>query len=420
MHQTFAEKVLSKWSGRTVHAGDYVEVEPHFCMSDDNVANVIDVFKTIRTPEIAIRNKIIIVFDHGVPAPTEILAGKQAKVRKFVHEEGIRYFYDLNSRGGICHQVLMQEGFSLPGTILVGSDSHTCSAGALGAFATGIGRTDAAAVWATGKTWFMVPETIRIDLHGALRKGVCAKDLILKIIGDLGAAGAIYKAVEFHGTESLSISERMTLCNMGVEMGAKITVCRPDEKVLSYIEKRAKTDAWEPIWADSGAAYCALYDYDLGSIEPALACPHDVSNYAPVTAKLGTSIDQAFIGACTNGRLEDLRVSAEVLKGRTVKVRTLVQPASWEIYTQAMDEGILRTLIEAGCVINPPGCGPCMAVHEGVIGAGEVCISTSNRNFKGRMGSRDGFIYLASPATVAWSAVHGSIQNPVDAYQNED
>lgn len=412
MGQTFCEKVLGKWSKKTVKAGDYVEVEPHFCMSDDNVADVINVFGSIRAPQIAYKDRIVIIFDHAVPAPTEILAGKQAKVRRFVEEQGIPNFYDLNSRGGICHQVLAQEGFVMPGMILVGSDSHTCTGGALGAFATGIGRTDAAAIWATGKTWFQVPETIKIQLRGNFCPNVCAKDLILKIIGDLGADGALYKAVEFHGTEGMDLSERMTLCNMGVEMGAKITVCRPDKKVTDYVSKRAKRNDWEPIWADHDADYVAEYTYDLSKIKPGLACPHEVSEYRCADEKAGIKINQAYIGTCTNGRLEDLRMSARVMKGKRIKVRTIIQPASWEVYREALREGLIDIFLDSGCVVTAPGCGPCMAIHGGVIGPDEVCISTSNRNFAGRMGSKEGYIYLASPATVAWSAVCGEIQAP--------
>ena len=412
MGKTFAEKVLGKWSGQIVHADDYVEISPHFYMSDDNVINVINLFKTIGIKKPAHPERIVIVFDHAVPAPTEALAIKQREVRNFVRENNIRHFYDLYSQGGICHQILSQEGYVLPGTIVVGSDSHTCTGGALGAFATGIGRTDMAAIWTTGRTWFQVPRSIRIDLMGDFKPGVCAKDLILRVIGDIGASGAIYRAVEFHGTDSLALSERMTICNMGVEMGAKITVCKPDEKVFSYIAPKAKADGWEPIWADEDAEYEARYTYDLSEIEPGVACPHTVDNYAPVSSVKNVTIHQAFIGTCTNARIEDLRVSAQILKGKTVKVRTLVQPASWAVYREAMHEGLFDIFLDSGCVIAMPGCGPCMGVHGGVIAPGEVCLSTSNRNFCGRMGSRDGIIYLASPATVAWSAVHGEIQDP--------
>jgi homoaconitate hydratase family protein len=414
MGKTFVEKILGKWVGRTIHAGEYVEIFPHFCMSDDNVSDVINIFKMTGAQRIAYKERIVIVFDHAVPPPTEVHASKQDRVRKFVETNNLPHFYDLNSRGGICHQVMCQEGFILPGIIIVGSDSHTCTGGALGAFAAGIGRTDAAAIWATGKTWFLVPDTIRIDLKGNFQQGVYAKDLIIRIIGDLGASGAIYKAVEFHGTNELSISERMTICNMGIEMGAKTTICKPDDKVIQYISNRAKRDDWEVIWADTDAEYSAIYSYDLSEIRPGLACPHTVDNYATVSSMVGVAIDKAYIGTCTNSRIEDLRVCAQVLEGKKIKVRTIVQPASWDVYKNAMHEGLLDIFLDAGCVVAMPGCGPCMGIHGGILASGEVCISTSNRNFAGRMGSRDSYIYLASPATVAWSAVHGEIRDPME------
>jgi len=255
---------------------------------------------------------------------------------------------------------------------------------------------------------------MKVTVKGSFKKGVTAKDLILKIIGDIKADGADYMSVEFHGPgiADMSLAERMTLCNMGIEMGAKNAVCPPDQKVLDAIRNNAKTDAWEAIWADEDAVYASELEYDLGELEPCVAKPHTVDNYAPVSEVKGTEIHQAFLGSCTNARIEDLRAAAEILKGKEVAVRTIVIPASWSIYRQAMKEGLLDVFLDAGCIINNPGCGPCMGNHEGILAPGEVCISTANRNFKGRMGNKESFIYLASPLTVAASALKGAITDP--------
>ena len=328
-------------------------------------------------------------------------------------EQGIRNFYDMNKRGGICHQILCQEGYAAPGLVIVGSDSHTCTHGAVGAFATGIGRSEMAAVWATGKLWLRVPQTMKITVEGEFRPGVSAKDLILKIIGDIGGAGADYLSVEYHGSaiERMSIGERMTLCNMGIEMGAKNSVCKPDEKVFEHLASRAKKD-WEVVWADEDAEYVRELTYDLSELEPAVALPGRVDNWAPVTQAAGKAIDQAFIGTCTNGRLQDLRDAARILRGKSVAVRTSVQPAAVDGCRNAMKEGLIEDFLAAGCVVNHPGCGPCVGVCGGIIADEEVCISTANRNFVGRMGSRSSEIILASPMTVAASAVNGYVTDP--------
>ena len=309
---------------------------------------------------------------------------------------------------------MCEEGFALPGLIMIGSDSHTCTYGAYGAFSTGIGRSEMAAAWATGKIWFRVPESLKITVKGKFNKGVSAKDLILKIIGDIKADGADYMSVEFHGPaiEEMTIAERMTLCNMGIEMGAKNAVCPPDKKVLDAIKGIEKTNEWEAMWADDDAVYAKELAYDLANLLPCVAKPHTVDNWAPIDAVKGTKIHQAFLGSCTNARIEDLRVAAGILKGKEVAVRTIVIPASWRVYRQAMDEGLLEVFMDAGCVITNPGCGPCMGNHEGILAPGEACISTANRNFKGRMGNKESFIYLASPMTVAASALKGEIADP--------
>lgn len=414
MGKTFAEKVLGKSAGEDVKAGQVVTVEPHFCMSHDNAAPISKVFKKIGVKKVWKPDHLVFILDHAVPAPTDKHAENHKIVREFVKEQGIKHFYDVNSKGGVCHQIMCEEGFALPGLVMVGSDSHTCTYGAYGAFSTGIGRSEMAATWATGQIWFRVPESMKVTVKGSFKKGVTAKDLILKIIGDIKADGADYMSVEFHGPgiAEMSLAERMTLCNMGIEMGAKNAVCPPDQKVLDAIRNNAKTDAWEAIWADDDAVYASELEYDLGELEPCVAKPHTVDNYAPVSEIKGTEIHQAFLGSCTNARIEDLRAAAEILKGKEVAVRTIVIPASWSIYRQAMKEGLLDVFLDAGCIINNPGCGPCMGNHEGILAPGEVCISTANRNFKGRMGNKESFIYLASPLTVAASALKGAITDP--------
>jgi len=414
MGKTFAEKVLGKAAGEDVKTGQVVTVEPHFCMSHDNAAPISKIFKKIGVEKVWNPDHIVFILDHAVPAPTDKHAENHKIIREFVKEQGIKHFYGVNSKGGVCHQIMCQEGYALPGLVMVGSDSHTCTYGAYGAFSTGIGRSEMAATWATGKIWFRVPESMKITVKGSFKKGVSAKDLILKIIGDIKADGADYMSVEFHGPaiSQMSLAERMTLCNMGIEMGAKNAVCPPDEKVLDAIKDNAKTDKWEAIWADDDAVYAKELEYDLGELEPGVAKPHTVDNYAPVSEVAGTPIHQAFLGSCTNARIEDLREAAKILEGKEVAVRTIVIPASWKVYRKAMKEGILDILLDAGCIINNPGCGPCMGNHEGILAPGETCISTANRNFKGRMGNKESFIYLASPMTVAASAVKGAIADP--------
>ncbi|MCD6364204.1 MAG: 3-isopropylmalate dehydratase large subunit [Synergistetes bacterium] len=416
MGMTFAEKVLAKKAGlSSVKPGDIVTVEPDRAMSHDNAAPISKIFKSIGVEKVWNPEKIVIILDHAVPAPTDKHAKNHRDIRKFVEEQGIKYFYDVNSDGGVCHQLFCEEGFALPGHVIVGSDSHTCTYGAFGAFSTGIGRSEMAAVWATGQIWFRVPESMKIEIEGSFPEGVYAKDLILKIIGDIGADGADYKSVEFTGSavKEMSISERMTLCNMVIEMGGKNGVVEPDDKTLSYLQGIAKGD-FEVIKADPDARYEKILKYNLSELEPVVAKPHTVDNVSPIKEVEGLKVDQAFLGTCTNGRVEDLRIAARILKGRRIAkgVRLIVIPASWRVYKEAMKEGILETLIEAGAVVGPPGCGPCMGNHLGILAPGEVCISTANRNFKGRMGNPESEIYLVSPATVAASALRGVITDP--------
>ena len=421
MAKTFAEKALSKAAGYEVSEGDIVTVYPDFCLSHENAASVCTTFKTIGLEKVYDPDRIVIVFDHTVPPPTGGYANSHKQIREFVREQGIRNFYDMNSLGGICHQILCQEGYAAPGLVIVGSDSHTCTHGAVGAFATGIGRSEMAAIWATGKLWLRVPQSMKITVEGQFSPGVTAKDLILTIAGEISSSGADYLSMEFHGegVAAMSIGERMTICNMAIEMGAKNAVCRPDEKVFAHLNGRAKK-AWSPVWADEGASYIKQLHYRLDNLVPAVALPGRVDNYAPVTGALGRRIDQAFIGTCTNGRLEDLRIAAEILKGNRVAVRTIVQPASVAIYQAALKEGLIDIFMDSGCVLNHPGCGPCVGVCGGIIGDGEVCISTANRNFTGRMGSRSSEIILASPATVAASAVKGAVSDPRAYFQGRN
>jgi 3-isopropylmalate/(R)-2-methylmalate dehydratase large subunit/methanogen homoaconitase large subunit len=417
MGKTFAEKALGRAVGRPVSANEVVTVEPDFCMSHDNTGPISRTFKKIGVKKVWKPERLVVILDHGVPAPSSDHAVNHQEAREFMKDQGAPHFYDVSSGGGVCHQKFPEEGFALPGQVVIGSDSHTCTYGAFGTFATGIGRSEMAAAWATGNIWFKVPESMKITATGKLKPGVSAKDFILKVMGDVRSDGADYMSVEFHGDgiENMSVAERMTLCNLGIEMGAKNAVCKPDRKVLDFIKGKEKSANWEVLWADSDAVYAKELKYDLGAIVPGVAKPHTVDNYAEIGEVKGTKIDQAFIGTCTNGRLEDLKAAAEILKGKHVAVRTIVIPASWNVYREAMRDGTLDTFLDAGCVICNSGCGPCLGAHMGTLAPGEACISTANRNFKGRMGDKESFIYLASPRTVAYSAITGVIADPREA-----
>ena len=410
---TLAENILAEASGKSVSPGEIVYAGVDTAMSHENAALVIRWFREIGRERVWDNEKIVIIFDHRVPAESIKTAEGQKKIRNFVKEQGIKHFYDINT--GICHQVLAEKGFSRPGIVLVGTDSHTTTAGAFGAFATGIGATEMAGVWATGRIWFKVPETIKINVEGELSKGVYAKDVILHIIGHLIADGANYMAVEFDGDtiKNMSIASRMVLSNLSMEMGAKVAFVYPDEKTKKWLEER-KAKPYRFILPDKEARYVDEYNFDASEITPKVACPHTVDNVKSIEEVEGTEINQAFIGSCTNGRLEDLREAAKILKGRKVKegVRLIIGPASWEVYRDAMREGLLDIFIEAGGVIINPGCGPCLGAHQGILASGEVAISTTNRNFQGRMGSPESFVYLASPAAVAASAIEGKIADP--------
>jgi homoaconitate hydratase family protein len=411
--QTFSEKVLSRKAGRPVGAGEVVTAVPDFYLSHDNSSAIIGEFKKLGLARVAAPEKIVIVLDHIVPAADEKYAQNHKTIREFAAAQGIPNFFDVEN--GVCHQVFSEASFALPGAVIMGSDSHTTTYGAYGAFAAGIGRTEMASIWATDEIWLRVPETLRIELHGALQPGVSAKDAILKIIGDNGADRANYESVEFAGpaASSFSLASRMVMCNMAAEMGAKNGYFAPDAKTLAWLEDRAR-GPFEVVVSDPDAGYEAVLRCDLSALEPQIACPHAVDNVKPVSAVAGTVFHQALIGTCTNGRLEDLEAAARILAGRNVHrgVRCLVLPASREVYLEAVEKGLVATFLKAGCIMLNPGCGPCLGAHEGLLAPGEVVVGTSNRNFRGRMGSRDSEIYLASPATVAASAVAGEITDP--------
>ncbi len=413
MGQTFSEKVLSKKAGRPVRAGEVVTVSPDYCLSHDNSAAIIGEFRKFGLPRVKNPDAVVIILDHIVPAADEKYAQNHKTIREFVAEQNLPHFFDIEN--GVCHQVLPEEGFALPGKVIMGSDSHTTTYGAFGAFAAGIGRTEAASIWATGEIWLRVPETLKVEFHCRFAEGVSAKDAILKIIGDHGADRANYEAIEFTGPAAgeFSLSSRMTLANMAAEMGAKNGYFIPDALTVAWLKARTLRE-FEVIQSDPEATYEAVLSYDLSTLEPQIACPHTVDNVQPVAAVAGKPVQQVLIGTCTNGRLDDLETAARILKKRKVHpgTRTLVLPASRRVYLDALRKGTIEILSEAGCVILNPGCGPCLGAHQGILAAGETVVSTSNRNFRGRMGNRDSEIYLASPATAAATAVEGKITDP--------
>ena len=411
MGKTFAEKILAIKSGKeSTVAGEIVTVSPDIVLSHDNTAAISKKFlqigvKTVNHPE-----KIVIILDHCIPAASEKYASNHKIIREFVEEQDIENFFDINV--GVCHQVLPEKGYVLPGTLVLGADSHTTTHGAFGAFAAGIGRSEVASIWANDKIWLKVPETIKIEVSGKLPIGLYPKDVILHIIGNLGADGVLYKSVEFTGNiiKEMDISGRMTLCNMSVEMGAKNAYVEPDEKTVQWLSSRTKRK-YEIVKSDPDAVYEKVIKYQVNELEPQIACPHTVDNVKSVSEVIGTKINQALIGTCTNGRINDLKIASEILKDKIIfkNTRLLVFPASMEVYAEAMELGILKELVKSGAVIMNPGCGPCLGAHEGALAPGEICLSTANRNFKGRMGCKDAEVYLASPATVAASALSGEI-----------
>lgn len=414
---TFAEKVLARKAGRqTVRPGELVFARPDRLLMHDNAAAITEkIASDLAEFGVANPDQLVIVLDHVIPAADEKTALAHKKVREFVERYRIKNFFDIGV--GVCHQVMVEKGLVLPGMLAVGSDSHTCSYGAVNAFATGIDRTEAAALILTGETWFKVPESIRVTLHGRLPDFVTAKDFVLTLIGKLGADGADYCSVEFHGPglAHLTLDDRFTIANMGVEMGAKNAVFPVDEYTRGYLRALGiAREEWQEVWADPDAVYRTALEFDLGAIEPVVAAPHQVDNVQPVRAVAGLEVHQCLLGTCTNGRASDFALAARIIGKRKVSPRTrlLLLPASRSELERALDAGDIATLVAAGGVLLPPGCGPCLGAHQGVLAPGERCISTANRNFKGRMGCRDAEIYLASPATVAASALTGRITDP--------
>jgi methanogen homoaconitase large subunit len=408
---TISEKIFSRAAGKKAKANDFVIADIDYAMAHDGTSILaVRSFRQMEVEKVWDPSRIVIPFDHLAPANSDTTAGLQKDIRGWVRQQGINNFYDIGN--GICHQVLPEKGFAMPGKLIVGADSHSCTYGAFGAFGTGVGATDMAEIFASGKLWFRVPESIKVAAEGKMGERVYAKDLTLKIIGEVTASGATYKAVEFYGNaiEDLSMAGRMTLSNMAIEMGAKAGIVPPDATTFEYLKDRAVSD-YEPVYSDENADYVAEYHIDVNSLEPQVACPHEVDNVCGVSEIADKKIDQAFIGTCTNGRLEDLEAAAEVLKGNEAAVRTIVIPASRQVMKEAARKGLIEIFLDAGATIGTPGCGPCLGGHMGVIGEGEVCISTANRNFRGRMGT-GGYIYLASPATVAASAIKGEITDP--------
>lgn len=414
MDKTIVEKILSAHSGKDLKSGDFAICDVDFCFGQDGTsAIIIDRIKALGVTSLANKDKFCMVIDHSSPSPNMGVSAVHSKMRAFAKEFGLKV-YDIGC--GVCHEVVPAEGNVLPGDLVLGADSHTCTYGAIGAFSTGVGSTDLAIALASGKNWFRVPETIKIEVNGRLPHGVYAKDLILYIIADLGANGATYRAVEFYGStiNNLSLDGRFTMSNMVVEMGAKCAFFPVDEKVLGWVkEKRIKRKP-RIYKADSGAEYCLVKKYDAPEITPQVAKPHTVDNVVAVKKIEGLKIDEAFLGTCTNGRLDDLRVAWRILKGRKVnpKIKFIIAPASRRIYLEALKLGFIEAFIKAEAVVITPGCGPCVGTHMGIPADKEVVLSTANRNFKGRMGNPDSEIYLASPATVCASAITGKITDP--------
>jgi 3-isopropylmalate/(R)-2-methylmalate dehydratase large subunit len=413
-----SEKILAKASDRDkVRPGEIVNAKVDMIMIHDLTGPLaIEAFRKIGVKKVWDNRKIVIIFDHQVPAESVKMAELHKLLREFAKEQKIK-LYDVGE-GGICHQVMAEKGHVAPGMLIVGADSHTCTYGAFGVFATGIGSTEAAAVFATGEIWLRVPETLKINVEEKFQKFVTPKDLILFLIGQMGVDGAIYKCVEFAGStiRSMSNDGRMTLCNMVVEMGAKNGIIEPDEITFKFLKERAPNleEKAELLKSDPNAHYERTLNVKVTHLEPQVACPPSVDNVKPASKVDDVKIDQAFIGSCTNGRIEDLRLAAEILKGKKIKdhVRMIVIPASQEVYMQALKEGLIEIFVRAGGLVCNPTCGPCLGGHIGLLASDEVCISTSNRNFIGRMGSPKAHIYLASPATVAASALTGKITDP--------
>lgn len=412
MAKTVAEKILSAKSKKDAHAGEIVEASVDYVMVNDITGPAaFDEFDALCSP--ILRDKVVLIPDHYVPNK-DVASAKQAKkMRDFAKKHKVRNYYEVGT-GGVCHQLMIEQGFVAPGRLIVGADSHTCSYGALGAFATGIGSTEAATVFARGVLWFRVPESMKFVVDGKLGKHVSGKDVILTIIGDIGVEGARYASMEVEGGSiaSLPLADRITISNMGIEAGAKACMIPPDRKVDEYLKGRVK-GRYKQVFADEDASYSDTREYDGTRIVPLVAKPYLPSNVAPAS-EVDIEIDQAYLGSCTNGRIEDLRIAAKMLKGNKVHkgVRMLVVPATKEVFDLAVKEGLVKIFSDAGAYVSGPTCGACLGGYMGVLAPGEKCVSSTNRNFVGRMGAKESEVYLASPAVVAASAVKGRITDP--------
>ena len=408
------EKILAKAAGKeNVTSGEIINCKIDFAEINDLYLQTVYSFYEMGGEKVWDPGKIAFVFDHYSPAPTIKTAQIHKEMREFAQKQHLTHHFDINA--GVCHQVMPEAGLIRPGMILVATDSHTTTHGAFGAFGTGIGATDMATVLISGELWFRVPEVIRIEINGKPATGVYAKDVILHIIGKLKADAAVYKAVEFSGdyVEDLGVADRMTICNMAVEMGAKTAYMKPNQAVLDYVAGR-KVEPFEIPKTDLDFQYHETHRFDIQGMPPQLAAPHSVDNVIPLGEAAGTKIHQAFIGSCTGGRLEDLQAAFMILDGRRIhpEVRLIIIPASDEVYQEAMNRGYVQSLIKAGATFTAPGCGPCLGTHAGLLADGEVCITSTNRNFPGRMGSAKAGIYLGSPASVAAAALKGEIADP--------
>ncbi len=409
--RTISEKILSHKSGRAVRPNQIVVASVDLVMAQDGTAPLaINSFERMGGRRVWDPSRIALVIDHNAPSPSEQVSRIHDLMRTFAREKGLEHFYDVGC--GVCHQLMMEKGHVHPGDLCIGADSHTCTYGALNAFATGVGSTDAASVMISGRIWLRVPPSVLVELEGSLPTGVYAKDVALEMVKTFGAAGATYDALEFSGggLESIGMDGRMTVCNMGVEVGAKTAIMPFDDRTKEYFGHEIE----DGVEADPGAKYKGKRRLELDTLTPRVARPHRVDDVVPVEEVAGTRVHQAFIGTCTNGRLEDLRVAAQILRGAKVhpSTRLIVAPASKEVLRRAIDEGIFQDLLDAGAVPVTPGCGPCVGTHAGIPGDGENVISTANRNFKGRMGNSNSRIFLASPATVAASCIEGKIADP--------
>jgi len=421
MAMTITEKILAAHAGRKdVRPGELVDCSLDMVMANDITAPIsIKEFEKVGAKELFDPERVTFVLSHFVPTKDIRSAEQCTVVRAFARKHRMKYFFD-EGRGGIEHILLPQEGLALPGDIVFGADSHSCTYGGLGCFSTGVGSTDLAAALITGRTWFKVPESMNLHFHGKARPWVSAKDMILHVIGLIGVDGATYRAMEFTGeaVRALSVDARLTLCNMAVEAGGKSGIVAPDEVTLEYVRPRAKRP-WTLHQSDRDAGYHSVHDIDMAKLDLQVACPNSPENVKPLDDVAGVDVDQVFIGSCTNARLEDLRIAASIMRGKKVApyVRCIVIPATHEVFKQAMKEGLIEIFSDAGCAISEATCGPCLGGHSGVLGPDEVCVSTSNRNFPGRMGHVKAKVYLASPAVAAATAVRGRLARPEEAVE---